>query len=258
MKILRCVLSLTLVCVILAGCGLRHDSFVQPEAFDVTTQDTFQTCPSTAETFPETTGEPETTEVTVPTTEPLRIEPDDSDFVLIQEYIPDIVVDLKYATEDNFTGQVIYSFTEPYARYGTVKKLQTVQAMLAPLGYGLKVWDAFRPVSAQYKLWEVCPDPTYVANPNNGFSSHSRGNTVDITIVRLEDGSELTMPTGFDDFSAMANRDYSDCSQEARENAVLLEAIMTACGFKGYYGEWWHYTDETGYEVEQGFDPTGE
>ena len=252
-KLYRVILPILLVCAVLSGCvfqPLHHNNTGQTiPSYENTTQET--PGPSTTESVSETTVEPET----VPVTQPSVAEPADSEFVLIREYIPDIVVDLKYATEDNFTGQVIYSFTEPYARYGTVKKLQTAQAMLAPLGYGLKVWDAFRPVSAQYKLWEVCPDPTYVANPNNGFSSHSRGNTVDITIIRLEDGSELTMPTGFDDFSAMANRDYSDCSQEARENAVLLEAILTACGFKGYYGEWWHYTDETGYEVEQSFDP---
>ena len=255
-KLYRVILPILLVCAVLSGCvfqSLHHNNTGQTiPSYENTTQET--PGPSTTESVPETTVEPET----VPVTQPYVAEPADSEFVLIREYIPDIVVDLKYATEDNFTGQVIYSFTEPYARYGTVKKLQTAQAMLAPLGYGLKVWDAFRPVSAQYKLWEVCPDPTYVANPNNGFSSHSRGNTVDITIIRLEDGSELTMPTGFDDFSAMANRDYSDCSQEARENAVLLEVIMTACGFKGYYGEWWHYTDETVHEVEQSFDPAGE
>lgn len=253
MKFLRFALSVIHICVILSGCAVwqsHQETAVQTvPLYEDTTQEA--TSSSTAETVPETTvGE------TVPVTQPLVVEPADGDFVLIRDYIPDIVVDLKYATEDNFTGQVIYSFTEPYARYGTVKKLQTVQAMLAPLGYGLKVWDAFRPVSAQYQLWAVCPDPTYVANPNNGFSSHSRGNTVDVTIIRLEDGSDLTMPTGFDDFSTMANRDYSDCSQEARDNAVLLEVIMTACGFKGYYGEWWHYTDVVGYDVEQGFDPS--
>lgn len=253
MKFLRFALSVIHICVILSGCAVwqsHQETAVQTvPLYEDTTQEA--TSSSTAETVPETTvGE------TVPVTQPLVVEPADGDFVLIRDYIPDIVVDLKYATEDNFTGQVIYSFTEPYARYGTVKKLQTVQAMLAPLGYGLKVWDAFRPVSAQYQLWAVCPDPTYVANPNNGFSSHSRGNTVDVTIIRLEDGSDLTMPTGFDDFSTMANRDYSDCSQEARDNAVLLEVIMTVCGFKGYYGEWWHYTDVVGYDVEQGFDPS--
>ena len=254
MKFLRLALSLILICVILSGCAVwqsHQETAVQTvPLYEDTTQEA--TSSSTTETIPEITVEWET----IPVTQPPVIEPADGDFVLIRDYIPDIVVDLKYATEDNFTGQVIYSFTEPYARYGTVKKLQTVQAMLAPLGYGLKVWDAFRPVSAQYQLWAVCPDPTYVANPNNGFSSHSRGNTVDVTIIRLEDGSDLTMPTGFDDFSTMANRDYSDCSQEARDNAVLLEVIMTACGFKGYYGEWWHYTDVVGYDVEQGFDPS--
>ncbi|MDE6929140.1 MAG: hypothetical protein K2P02_00060, partial [Lachnospiraceae bacterium] len=101
-------------------------------------------------------------------------------------------------------------------------------------------------------LWDICPDATYVANPHKGFSSHSRGNTVDITIVD-EEGNELVMPTEFDDFSALADRDYSDCTKEARLNAEMLEQIMTENGFKAYYGEWWHYTDTEEYPVEKDF-----
>ena len=99
-----------------------------------------------------------------------------------------------------------------------------VQEELKQSGLYLKIWDGFRPPSAQFKLWDVCPDPTYVSNPNNGFSSHSRGNTVDITLVDA-DGTELVMPTGFDDFSKLADRDYSDCNEEAANNAMLLEKI---------------------------------
>lgn len=188
-----------------------------------------------------------------PTTQPP--EPEDADLVRIRDYIPDIVVDLKYATEDNFTGQVIYEFTEPYLRYGTVKKLMAVQEALKTQGLRLKIWDGFRPVSAQFKLWDVCPDPTYVANPNVGFSSHSRGNTVDITLADAS-GEELAMPTGFDDFSTMADRDYSDCTAEVANNARLLETIMEENGFKPYFGEWWHYADTVSYDVEQEFYPT--
>lgn len=196
-----------------------------------------------------TTVPPETTQ---PATMPP--EPEDADFVRIRDYIPDIVVDLKYATEDNFTGQVIYEFTEPYLRYGTVKKLMAVQEALKSQGLGLKIWDGFRPVSAQFKLWDVCPDPTYVANPNVGFSSHSRGNTVDITLVDAT-GAELVMPTGFDDFSALADRDYADCTAEAANNARLLEKLMEENGFKPYFGEWWHYADTVSYDVAKDFEP---
>ena len=182
------------------------------------------------------------------------VEPNDADFVRITDYIPTAVIDLKYATEDNFTGQVIYSFNDAWLRYGTVKKLMLVADELAERGLYLKIWDSFRPVSAQFTLWDVYPDATFVANPNNGFSSHSRGNTIDITLVDAN-GYELLMPTAFDDFSALANRSYNDCDPDAASNAILLENLMKKHGFEPYYNEWWHYSDTTSYEAEKMFDP---
>ena len=168
--------------------------------------------------------------------------------------IPTIQVELAYAGTDNFTGQAIYDFTEAYLRYGTAKKLAAVQEALKAQGLGLLIWDAFRPTAAQFKLWEVCPDPTYVANPKTGFSSHSRGNTVDVTLVSL-DGTAVRMPTGFDDFSPLADRDYSDVDALPAANAALLEDAMTQAGFTPYQGEWWHFSDSDVYEVETGFSP---
>ncbi|MBQ6844018.1 MAG: M15 family metallopeptidase [Agathobacter sp.] len=182
------------------------------------------------------------------------VEVSDETFVRVKTYVPDISIELKYAGADNFTNQKIYDFTDAYLRYGTVKKLMQVQQVLREKGLSLKIWDAFRPTSAQFVLWEICPDATYVANPHKGFSSHSRGNTIDITIVD-EFGEELEMPTGFDDFSTYADRDYSDCTEEARENALFLETLMIKNGFKAYRGEWWHFTDETAYPVETEFSP---
>lgn len=182
-----------------------------------------------------------------PTPEPTP-EPEDADLVLVQDYIPTIFAELRYATANNCTGQVIYDFTEARLRYGTVQKLARVQEALLKDGYSLKIWDAYRPVYAQFKLWEVCPNSAYVANPNNGYSSHSRGNTVDITLVKA-DGTEIPMPSDFDTFSTLADRDYSDVSQAARENASILEQAMLAEGFVGYSAEWWHYSDGTVYEV---------
>ena len=161
---------------------------------------------------------------------------------------------MKYATTDNFTGQKIYDFSDAYLRFGTVKKLMQVQEQLKQGGFSLKIWDAFRPVSAQFTLWNICPNATYVANPNQGYSSHSRGNTVDITIVR-DNGEEIPMPSGFDDFSARADRDYSDCGLDAAKNAQELERLMAENGFRPYAGEWWHYTDEEDYPVEEVFCP---
>ena len=176
------------------------------------------------------------------------------DFVKLRDYIPDIVVELKYATASNFTGQVVYDFTEVYLRYSTVLKLMDVQAELREQGYRLKVWDAFRPLGAQEKLWYAKPDPNYVSNPWSGTNSHSRGNTIDVTLVNAE-GKEVEMPTGFDDFTTFADRDYSDCTDSAAKNATLLQEIMEKHGFKGLQTEWWHFTEETDYEIEKVFDP---
>lgn len=140
-------------------------------------------------------------------------EPEDDEYVLVKKYIPDIYVELRYATENNFTGVKIYDFTEAYLRYGTVKKLAQVQKELKQQGYSLKIWDAYRPFEAQQKLWEVYPDPNYVANPANGMKKHNLGGTVDITMVAA-DGSVISMPTEFDDFSLKADRDYSDIEDE--------------------------------------------
>lgn len=191
-----------------------------------------------------------------PLPEPLP-EPSDEDFVRVADYVPGLVVELRYASEDNFTGQTVYDFSDAYLRYGTVRKLAAVQAALAEEELGLKIWDAFRPPAAQFQLWEICPDSRYVADPNRGFSSHSRGNTVDLTLVDRE-GRELEMPTGFDDFSPKADRDYGDVPPEAAENARRLEEAMTAGGFRPYSGEWWHYADETRYPVEETFAPPPE
>jgi D-alanyl-D-alanine dipeptidase len=174
--------------------------------------------------------------------------------VRVQDYIPDIVVELRYATTDNFTGEVIYDFQDAYLRYGTVKKLAKVQQALRKEGLRLKIWDAFRPVRAQFLLWEAFPNAMYVSDPHNGYSSHSKGGTVDITVVDA-DGKELVMPSGYDEFSALADRDYSDCSKEAAANAKMLQKLMTDNGFTGYSKEWWHFSEKKSYSVSEVFDP---
>ena len=264
-RIMASTLSLLLL-LSLVGCsflGLNQptkrpdsDSTIPPNTSSKSTTGN-TTGPSDATTDPSesqtSTTAPTTGETTPP--QPIRQpEPGDEDFVKVIRYIPDIIIDLRYSTENNFTSQQIYDFSDVWLRYGTVKKLMRVQEELKQNGYGLKIWDGFRPPSAQFKLWDICPDPTYVSNPNNGFSSHSRGNTVDITLV-YTDGTELTMPTGFDDFSRLADRDYSDCSQAAAENALLLEQLMINYGFKPYSGEWWHFSDTQAYPVEEAFEP---
>ena len=176
-------------------------------------------------------------------------EPEDDEYVLVKKYMPDIYVELMYATENNFTGVRIYDFTDAYLRYGTVKKLANVQKELKEQGYRLKIWDAYRPFEAQQKLWEVYPDPNYVANPANGMKKHNLGGTVDITMVAA-DGTVISMPTEFDDFSLKADRDYSDIEdEEAVKNVMILQNAMENNGFTGYQGEWWDYSDTVEYEA---------
>ena len=181
-------------------------------------------------------------------------EPEDDEYVLVNKYIPDIYVELMYATDNNFTGVRIYGFTDAYLRYGTVKKLANVQKELKEQGYSLKIWDAYRPFEAQQKLWEVYPDPNYVANPADGMKKHNLGGTVDITMVAA-DGSIIPMPTEFDDFSLKADRNYSDIdNEEAVNNVMILQNAMENNGFTSYQGEWWDYSDTVEYEAVD-FEP---
>ena len=181
-------------------------------------------------------------------------EPEDDEYVLVNKYIPDIYVELMYATDNNFTGVRIYDFTDAYLRYGTVKKLANVLKELKEQGYSLKIWDAYRPFEAQQKLWEVYPDPNYVANPADGMKKHNLGGTVDITMVAA-DGSIIPMPTEFDDFSLKADRNYSDIdNEEAVNNVMILQNAMENNGFTGYQGEWWDYSDTVEYEAVD-FEP---
>lgn len=181
-------------------------------------------------------------------------EPEDDEYVLVNKYIPDIYVELMYATDNNFTGVRIYDFTDAYLRYGTVKKLANVQKELKEQGYSLKIWDAYRPFEAQQKLWEVYPDPNYVANPADGMKKHNLGGTVDITMVAA-DGTVISMPTEFDDFSLKADRNYSDIdNEEAVNNVMILQNAMENNGFTGYQGEWWDYSDTVEYEAVD-FEP---
>lgn len=167
------------------------------------------------------------------------------DFVDLQEFIPQIEVELKYATTDNITGRCIYNFDRAYLRLNTAIKLRNAQAEAEKLGYKIKVWDAYRPPQTQFLLWEACPNPNYIANPNTTFSYHSRGSAVDVTLTDAQ-GNELSMPSQFDDSTNKASRYYADDAPDAAAHARLLERIMYDSGFTGLQSEWWHYQDSSG------------
>lgn len=170
-----------------------------------------------------------------------------ADLVDIKKIDPSIVVDLKYATEDNFTGKSIYTSAVCFVHKDTARALIKIQSELRTKNLGLKIWDGYRSPVAQQKLWDVCADAypdekereQYVSNPKKG-GRHTRGTSVDVTLVD-EKGNELIMPTGFDDFSIKAWTADTSCSVEAQKNRELLHVIMCKHGFESIKTEWWHF-----------------
>ncbi len=158
----------------------------------------------------------------------------------VKKLAPGIVVDIRYATTDNFAHQKLYPvgdvclLCEPAA-----ERLARVQRNLEKQGLGLKVWDCYRPISVQKKLWDIVPDDRYVANPKTG-SRHNRGASVDLTLVD-KNGDELEMPTVFDEFSEKAHRNFMDLPAAALKNRALLQSAMEAEGFLPLPTEWWHF-----------------
>ncbi|MGB3206235.1 MAG: D-alanyl-D-alanine dipeptidase [Crinalium sp.] len=157
----------------------------------------------------------------------------------IQSVNKDIVVDMRYATADNFMGKKVYPVAKCLLKPTVAKKLSAVQQDLAPLGLGLKVYDCYRPLSIQKLMWKIVPNEDYVANPATG-SRHNRGAAVDLTLVDST-GKELEMPSAFDDFTKKAHRNYTGSSVKARQNSLLLETVMKKRGFKSIPTEWWHF-----------------
>lgn len=161
-------------------------------------------------------------------------------------YIPGIILDIRYATADNFTGRKIYDSPRAFVRLPVAKALRNIQSDLQHQGLGLKIYDAYRPYAATLLFYETMKDTTYVAAPWKG-SRHNRGCAVDLTLIYSENGQELVMPTPYDEFSVRANPRYSDLPKKAILNRGLLIRTMQQYGFSVFPDEWWHF-DYTGWE----------
>lgn len=161
----------------------------------------------------------------------------------LKTLIPGIQYELRYAGLNNFMKQRMYpaGTKHTFLRLPAAKALQNVQQKLAPLGYGLKIWDAYRPYSVTEKFWEMVKDERYVANPAKG-SGHNRGIAVDLTIIELSTGKELDMGTDFDNFTDTAHHVFKQLSQTVLHNRNLLRQTMESCGFTAFESEWWHYS----------------
>lgn len=165
--------------------------------------------------------------------------PYDARLIDIRKVNPKIALDIRYATTNNFLKRKLYPTARCVLRGAAVRRLSQVQQDLEKKGLGLKVFDCYRPLSVQKLMWQVKPDSRYVANPAKG-SRHNRGAAVDITLVD-RNGKELEMPTGFDDFTVKAHRNYTGASAQARKNSKLLEDAMKKYGFIPLPTEWWHF-----------------
>lgn len=163
----------------------------------------------------------------------------DSTFVNLIDYSHDFVFEMKYATDDNFLKSKVYDCAECYLRLKTIKALLNANEKFKKKGYRIKIFDCYRPLDIQKKMWKIVSNPKYVADPKKG-SIHNRGGAVDITLVDLK-GKELDMGTPFDYFGVEASHNYQSLSNEVKRNRKLLRKIMTKNDFVAFESEWWHY-----------------
>ena len=165
----------------------------------------------------------------------------DQDLVEIKQYVPDVVLDLKYATKDNFLKKKLYKKGYAFVRLPVAKALAVVQTELAVYGVGIKIFDAYRPYAVTRKMFEMRPDTVFLAVPWRG-SQHNRGCAVDVTLVELMSKKEIPMPTPYDDFTEKAYANYANLPEELIKNRELLKGVMQKAGFTVYEAEWWHFT----------------
>ena len=152
---------------------------------------------------------------------------------------PAAILDIRYATENNFTRHRVYPAARCLLRKTVAERLDAAARELEAMGLRVALFDCYRPLSVQKAFWALVPDPRYVADPAKG-SIHNRGAAVDMTLADSE-GRELEMPTGYDDFTEKAHRGWAGASPEAAKNSALLQRVMEKNGFKGLPTEWWHF-----------------
>ena len=160
------------------------------------------------------------------------------DFVEVASLIPDAVIDIRYATKDNFTGEVLYPRAACKLRRAVAARLARAAALLRKQDRRLLIWDCYRPLSIQKLLWERVPDRRYVADPKQG-SRHNRGAAIDLALVD-KDGGAVELPTKFDEFTKAAHRSRALAGKRGVE-AKRLSTAMTAVGFAPMPTEWWHF-----------------
>ncbi|MEI6276961.1 MAG: M15 family metallopeptidase [Prolixibacteraceae bacterium] len=160
--------------------------------------------------------------------------------VNLEKAVPGIVLDIRYATANNFTHQPVYPAPKAYVRKPVAEALMQIQQELNSKGMGLKIYDAYRPYAVTLKFFQLYPDTNFVASPKTG-SRHNRGCAIDLTIIDIRSGKELEMPTSFDNFTERASHSFQDLSPDALQNRNILRETMIRHGFEALESEWWHY-----------------
>lgn len=160
--------------------------------------------------------------------------------VEIRTLIPDIQLDIRYATTNNFTGKAVYKQARAFGRLPVVKALQNVQKELRDQGLGLKIYDGYRPYDVTVKFFKLASDKNFVANPKDG-SRHNRGCAIDLSLVDLKTGKDLPMPTEYDSFRPDAASGFKELPANVIENRNLLIRVMERNGFRVLDNEWWHF-----------------
>lgn len=172
------------------------------------------------------------------------VEVSDTTFVNLRDYSNDFVYDMKYATEDNFLKAKVYDCAECMLRLKTVKALIAANNDFLNKGYRIKLYDCYRPLDIQKRMWEIVSNPKYVADPKKG-SIHNRGGAVDISLVDLT-GKEVDMGTRFDFFGIQASHNFKQLSKEILSKRAYLKKTMIKNGFNSFDSEWWHYNLKAG------------
>ena len=200
-------------------------------------------------------------------------EMDSSGFVVLADYIPGIIQEIRYHSTYNFIGDRIDGYEEPVALLTkeAARALKSVSNEMMVQGYRLKVYDAYRPARAvkHFVLWGIedtdirmkpyfYPDlekqELFVKGYIAKNSSHSKGSTVDLTLFDMKSGKEVDMGSPFDHFSEVSHPDYKGITDEQYENRMILQKVMIRNGFKPIDCEWWHFTLENEPYPETYFD----
>lgn len=162
------------------------------------------------------------------------------ELVEIKKFIPNIKLDIRYASKNNFAKKAVYKQARAFARLPVVEALRNVQNELNKSGIGLKIFDGYRPYRVTVDFYEIASDKSFVANPKDG-SRHNRGCAIDLTLINLKTGKELEMPTPYDSFAPEAAADFNNLSEQVIRNRELLIKTMEKNGFKVLNNEWWHF-----------------